>query len=175
MNAPTNGTDAKETLIQTPRLYLRPFSKEDEQKAASLLCNEAFMAFSPTGALNINQARVRFAQILKSYEKNGIGKFAVIEESSKYLIGYCGIESCEIDGESHLELGFRLCVNYRGLGYATEAASAVLRYAMAQGIEKVIAFTEPGNQASINVLQKLGFRAYRKSFFSDMPVVLFMK
>ena len=50
---------------------------------------------------------------------------------------------------------------------AYEAAAAVLRYARsALGLTRILAITSPGNAASIELLQKLGFRFERRQRLS---------
>lgn len=161
-----------ESMIETSRLILRPFALEDEGAAISLLMCPEFMAYSPTGALGVKEARQRFVDLVASHDGNCLGKLAVIAKSSGTLIGYCGIEMCDIGGKSSAELGFRLQMNYHGVGYATEAAAAVLERAEPV-LGNVIAFTEPANEPSIRVLQKLGFRSTGESSFKGMAVVIF--
>lgn len=157
-------------MIQTSRLTLRPFSPSDEAAVIDLLMCPEFMAYSPTGAMEKEAANQRFYQLLCSYQLNGLGKLAVVVKSCGTLIGYCGIEVCAIDGVQRPELGFRLQTSYRGKGYATEAATALLS---SNNIDGVVAFTEPTNHASIKVLAKLGFRQTGISSFRGMPVILF--
>lgn len=157
-------------MIQTERLILRPFTPGDEVAVVSLLMCADFMIHSPSGALQCDSARERFRRLMSSYEANGFGKLAVVLKPCKTLIGYCGVEMCEIDSEYHPELGFRLVSQYRGKGYATEAARAVL---CALEIDNVIAFTEPSNKESVNVLQKLGFCQTGMSSFGGIEIMLF--
>ncbi len=160
-------------MIQTPRLTLRPFKPEDEATAVCLLMCPEFMAYSPTGALDQEAAGRRFRDLLRGHKENGIGKMAVAITPSNTPIGYCGLELCELDGIQQIELGFRLQTSYRGRGYATEAAQALLASVDPKFSRNVIAFTEPSNQASLRVLEKLGFRKTGESSFRGMPVSLF--
>jgi ribosomal-protein-alanine N-acetyltransferase len=161
------------TTILSERLLLRPFLPEDEAAVIRLLTNPDFMVYSPSGALTGPSARVRFDELCKSYHQYGFGKFAVLLRDSPVLLGYCGVEQCEIDGALQVELGFRLHSAYRGQGYATEAGRAFLEW-YHNGYQKpVIAFTEPSNKPSIRVLEKLGFAELKKSSFMQMPVTVF--
>lgn len=159
-------------MIETSRLTLRPFAPEDESVAVSLLRCPEFMAYSPSGALDTKGAKQRFSELMASCERNGLGKLAVVVKSSGTIIGYCGIEMCEIEGARKPELGFRLHMDHRGMGYAAEAAAAVLHQAEPV-LSSVIAFAEPANKSSIRVLEKLGFRPTGKSCFKGVAVVLF--
>lgn len=55
-----------------------------------------------------------------------------------------------------VEIGWHLHPNAWGHGYATEAARAVLDDAFGRGLPKVLAVTDPRNQASQAVCRRLG-------------------
>jgi RimJ/RimL family protein N-acetyltransferase/8-oxo-dGTP pyrophosphatase MutT (NUDIX family) len=73
------------------------------------------------------------------------------------VVGDAGFRRPPAGGE--VELGYSTLPEHRGRGYATEAAAALVEWALAQpGVERVVADPEPGNEASIRVLEKLGMR-----------------
>ena len=56
-----------------------------------------------------------------------------------------------------VELGFGIQPKRRNLGYASEAARALVGWALEQScVERVFARCEPTNRASIRVLEKIG-------------------
>ena len=62
------------------------------------------------------------------------------------------------DVTSRGEIGYWVCPEDQGQGYATEAAKLGLRYAFNErGLHKVMARVLEGNTASRQVLEKLGF------------------
>jgi Acetyltransferases, including N-acetylases of ribosomal proteins len=163
------------TIILSERLLLRPFLPEDEIAAIRLLTNPDFMVYSPSGALTEVSARERFNELCESYRRFGFSKFAVFLRDSPILLGYCGVEQCEIDGALQVELGFRLHSAYRGQGYATESGRAFLEWHHNSYQKPVIAFTEPSNKPSICVLEKLGFQQFSESKFGGMSVIVFRR
>jgi ribosomal-protein-alanine N-acetyltransferase len=136
------------------------------------MCSE-FMVFSPSGALDREQAIVRFSELVHGPNEKCLGKLALIEKQNTNIIGYCGIEPCEIEGRNCGELGFRLSLGSRNKGYATEAARAILAYEQDRGRKEVVAIAEPDNVLSIHVLFKLGFTKVCHSSYLGMPVILF--
>ena len=74
----------------------------------------------------------------------------------------CGlIRRPELEGP---DLGFAFLPEFTGMGYAHEIAEATLLHAHdVLKLSRVVAITAPTNQASINVLKKLGF-AFKKTF-----------
>lgn len=128
------------------------------------------MAYSDAGALSIDRALARYKEILE-YSKSGLGKKALILKNTDEIIGYCGIEPFELDGEPALELGYRLIASYRGHGYATEAARAVISNFEAN---KLFAYAEPENIKSLNVLHKLGFEELGFRQIKEKSCLLFL-
>ncbi len=61
------------------------------------------------------------------------------------------------DETGTVEIGYGLIPDYRGYGYATEAAKALVEWALAQpGVRRVVAECNRDNTASVRVLEKLG-------------------
>jgi [ribosomal protein S5]-alanine N-acetyltransferase len=74
------------------------------------------------------------------------------------------MEPYELDAGTEVELGYRLCLDYWGKGYAREAAAVVLRYGFEElKLERILGLTLPHNRASLKILETLGF-PYRQDF-----------
>ncbi|MGF1741943.1 GNAT family N-acetyltransferase [Vibrio profundum] len=162
-------------MISTERLLLRPFRTQDEAEMIALLNNPEFMAYSPSGDMDRHQAKQRFDSLLTAFDDFGIGKFAVVEESSGELIGYCGVAYFEYAGCNKVELGYRLKTTARGKGYALEASLATLSDAKQRGYERVMALSEPSNVVSQHILRKLGFTPLEIGKYQGMAVQYFEK
>jgi RimJ/RimL family protein N-acetyltransferase len=68
-----------------------------------------------------------------------------------YLEEYC-------PGANAVEIGYTVLERYRGLGYATEAAGALMDWARNRhGITRFVASVSPTNAASLGVIGKFGF------------------
>ena len=84
--------------------------------------------------------------------------WVAIEPAAATVIGDLGFHS-PVTGHAEVEMGYVLLPAYRGRGYATEAAAALLEWAFGQpGVERVVLSIEPGNSASLRVAEKLGMR-----------------
>jgi RimJ/RimL family protein N-acetyltransferase len=91
------------------------------------------------------------------YRSYGFGLNRVALAADDRAIGICGILRRETLADA--DLGFALLPEYRGQGYALEAAGAVLEHARtALGIGRLAAIVDPDNVGSIRLLKKLGFR-----------------
>jgi len=80
----------------------------------------------------------------------------IVERSSNTVIGSINLKGAP-DSEGDVEIGWGLNESYRGRGYATEAAAAVIRWAFQQaGVCSVSATVPDDNHASQRVARRLG-------------------
>ncbi|MEY9843276.1 GNAT family N-acetyltransferase [Streptacidiphilus sp. MAP5-3] len=84
------------------------------------------------------------------------GAWAVIRRADGLAIGGCGFHGAPLDGV--VEIGYDLAASARGQGFASAAARLVTAYALAHdGVDLVVAHTDPANAASQAVLTRVGF------------------
>jgi len=144
--------------IATPRLILRPPTRADIPDMVSELND-----FSVTRML----ARVPFPYgrrdaeaFLDSSERDGNGLTLVITASGR-LVG--GIGLARIDDTC--ELGYWLGRAHWGMGFATEAVRAFVRYTFATyAIERMTSGVFIDNADSLRVQDKVGFRIVGRRF-----------
>ena len=83
--------------------------------------------------------------------------FAVVHVADNIIIGLCGFTGPPGTDEM-VEIAYGIAPGYRARGYASEAAQALVAYAMAIGQVRIIrAYTLPQHNASTRVLLKCGF------------------
>jgi RimJ/RimL family protein N-acetyltransferase len=110
----------------------------------------------PPASLAEEIANVR-AHRADYYAARGYGLWGVVRRDDDALIGRCGLLSSTIDGRPEVELSYLLDPAFRGNGFATEAARAVLAFASAVlGLERVVAVIQPANAPSRRVAERLG-------------------
>jgi len=142
-------------FVRTPRLLLRPGWIEDAPALATAIGEEAIVRNLATAPYpyGIDDARsflalaedARLPRLLAFARTRGVPR----------LIGGCGLHR---DGQGDVELGYWIGRAHWGLGYATEAAGAVLAMGRALGHRRIVAGHFTDNPASGHVLRKLGFR-----------------
>lgn len=82
----------------------------------------------------------------------------VLKETGK-IIGTCLVFYNDEDCDNHWDISYNLGRQYWGKGYITEAMKAVMRFAEKElGMKECITSYAKVNNASANVLHKLGFR-----------------
>ena len=145
-------------LLSTPRLCVRPLQASDAAFIVSLLNDDAFIRNIGDRGVRTPEDAVRYITNgpVASYERYGFGLCAVEFADSGSPIGICGL--LQREQLPAPDIGFAFLPEYRSQGYAHEAASAVKADAHARlGIPTVLAIVNPDNEASIRLLERLGF------------------
>ena len=145
-------------ITETERLIVRQFHLSDEDAMNRLFGDPEVMRFGD-GVQTPAWVRDWLERRLENYRRSSsLGPWAVVEKSSEQTLGYCGLfHFPDICGVPETEIGYRLARAHWRRGYATEAAQAVLKYAInTLGFSRLIALIDPQNAASIRVAEKLG-------------------
>ena len=145
--------------IETDRLILREYVEDDAEAFFQLNSDPEVMRFVPdTSFINVGQAwEILLAHPIADYRKYGFGRCACILKSTGENIGFAGLKYLEAFGE--VEVGYRLMRAHWGIGLATEAAIASVRFGFADlALKQIIGLVMPENIASVRVLEKAGLR-----------------
>ena len=148
--------------IETERLMMRPFQKDDVERLFLLDSNPEVMKYVGQKTLTKKEQSAEVIKMVqKQYAEKGIGRWAVIEKESNLLIGWSFLKYLteEINGIKNVyDLGYRFLPEFWGKGYATESAKASLEYGFKKmNLDKICAHAHSENEASIYTLKKLGF------------------
>jgi RimJ/RimL family protein N-acetyltransferase len=77
--------------------------------------------------------------------------------SENMLIGNCGYKGPPKEGV--VEIGYEVAELYRGQGFATEIATALIEHAFSDHrVEQILAHTLAEENASVHILRRCGFR-----------------
>ncbi|HWH22561.1 MAG TPA: GNAT family N-acetyltransferase [Allosphingosinicella sp.] len=143
-------------FARTERLLLRPGWREDAPALLEAIADEAIVR---------NLAKAPWPYTMADAEaflgaERGPTEFASLifrrTPGSPELVGCAGLGRTP---EGEVELGYWIAKPYWGLGYASEAAEAVIEIARrGLRLEKLVASHFTDNPASGRVLEKLGFR-----------------
>jgi len=171
-------------ILETPRLLLRPFEREDAVAAHGWFGDRVVMKYTPSGPdASVGVTRERLARYEAHQALHGFSKWLVFERSSGQAIGDAGLLVLEGDARPErwrrgtddgtaadqpresgldrgpwIDLGFRFRPPWWRKGYATEAGAAWISVAFGSlGLDRLNAFVHPDNLASMKVLERLGF------------------
>lgn len=148
--------DDEDTVLETPRLILRPPRPADAAALAVLANNPRVV--ENTGRLPYpygeHDARQWIARPARKREARFVIAFKPPEPT---LVGVVGFDRL-VDGDAP-DLGYWLGEPYWGQGFATEAARAAIDFAfVTHGFKRLAAGCRVTNTASRRVLEKCGFQ-----------------
>ncbi|HNP63317.1 MAG TPA: GNAT family N-acetyltransferase [Woeseiaceae bacterium] len=153
---------APERQFETARLYLRPVTVDDAALMLAIWNDPTFIRnVADRGIRTLEQAREAVALgAEKLFADYGYGPYSLTLKSSGDQIGICGLFRRENFDDP--DIGFSLLPDYRGMGYAGEAAIEVVRYARDElALETLHAIVSPQNGPSIGLIEKLGLHFER--------------
>ncbi len=160
----------------TERLRFRHLRLSDAPLLRRLYADPTVMARTLFEPLTADQALQRLQRMLAAYRQGGACMLGIVLKNSGELIGYCGLERSRVAGQHLVEFEQMLLPRYWGQGYASEAAQAVLDQQQRQlQLQKIYALVDPGHEASIRVLQKVGMRRIKDSSYGGKPVAIFLR
>lgn len=145
---------------ETERLLLRGWRDDDRAALLAMSTDPEVMRHFPA-PMTEAQAEAFLAK-QRDREARGDPFLHVVElRSSGTFLGFTGLSPVDFEAgfTPAVEIGWRLCRDAWGHGYATEAATTVLAHAFTQlSLGEVVSFTAVGNLRSRAVMQRLGMR-----------------
>jgi RimJ/RimL family protein N-acetyltransferase len=146
--------------LETERLALRPFVREDVEQFLPVVSDPISMRFYPR-PFDRDMAGRWIERALERYEHDGFGLLAVTEKDSGSLVGDCGPAVMDTSHGTFVELGWHIRRDRQGRGYATEAGAACRDRAWeALDVDRLISLIRPENVPSWSVARALGFRPW---------------
>lgn len=185
--------------LQTPRLLIRPVLLEDCEALFAYRSDtetNQFLSLVPSKVGDIRQFILRSSPEMNI--PNTWFQLAIVLKDSETIIGDVGIHflgsgsgshsdsgsdsnsdsdsksgtGSKLDSDSEnrqIELGYTLHKDFRGMGYATEALSAIIDHLIFDlKKHRITASIDPRNTSSIRLIERLGFRKeahFKQSLF----------
>ena len=145
-------------VLDTERLRLRTLALDDAPFYLVVVNDPAFIEYiGDRGIRTLDAARKAIAEGPMAMQAAlGHSLCLVVRKQDGAPIGMCGL--IKRDTLPEVDIGYAFLPQFRGQGYATEAAAGVLAYAGTIGIRRLLAITSPGNAGSNAVLKKIGMR-----------------
>jgi len=163
-------------ILETQRLILQRVTVDDAGVILALLNEPSFIRnIGDRGVRTLEGARDYIInRLIASYDNFGFGMYLVVMKDSGSPVGLCGL--IRRDGLDDVDIGYAFLQQFWSNGYATESALAVKKYAKnIIGLKRLVAITDPTNQGSIRVLEKIGleFEKMIKLSEDDIELKLF--
>jgi [ribosomal protein S5]-alanine N-acetyltransferase len=150
-------------ILESERLLFRPhlITDLDDYCAMEMDINvRRYVGGYPRTRENAEQRFPR--NQLRATSTDRLALWATVLKTNNAYIGRCGLyphfgaDGKPMAGEA--VLAFYIASPYWGQGFATEAGKAFIRFGFAElALTRIVTTVEKGNDASVRVLQKLGF------------------
>lgn len=158
-------------FITTARLLLRPWEDNDRPAYATMNQDPEVMRFFPAPQSRETSDRAIDAW-MSELDTRGWSNWAVAIRDTGRFIGFIGLTVPKrvLPFSPCVELGYRLCRDSWGRGYATEGAIAAVRAGFEQaGLTEIVSFTAKLNLPSQAVMKRAGLHDSGRDF--DHPAV----
>lgn len=159
------------TILKTKRLTLREMTVDDVDRLYEIYDGEGMTDYTEPlyedKSLEVEYTR---DYIRNMYEFCGYGLWLVIENDSGRVVGRAGITGRE--GYEQAELGYVIERSRQRRGYAAEACTAIIDYARdVLGMSALNCFVHPGNEASVRLCRRLGFKYLEDTELSGIGMI----
>ncbi len=147
---------------ETARLRLRPLAPDDLDAIHRVWTDPEVRRYLWDGEeISSEVAAGVISDSAASFERVGLGLFAMVLEGQDEPIGFCGF--WRFEGRTDFELAYGLATPYWGTGLATEAVRALIHHGFEDlGFERIAASADTPNAASLRVMQRVGMSYERR-------------
>jgi RimJ/RimL family protein N-acetyltransferase len=146
--------------VRTDRLLLRRWRQADREPFARVNADAEVMRYFPA-RLGRAESDALAGRADALFDRHGYGLWAIERLDTGEFVGFTGLAPMPdgIPGAGGVEVGWRLAQSAWGVGYATEAATAALRFGFdTLGLAEVQSITAVSNIRSRRVMERLGMR-----------------
>jgi len=163
--------------IETERLILRPYRRDDFVAYAALFADPEVTRFVGGIPFSREQAWTRFLRQIGMWHYFGFGFFVLQDRETGQFIGEAGFHdlhrgiSPSVEGT--METGWALSPRSHGQGLATEAVTAAIKWGDQHFPSlKKTCIIDIGNRASLRVASKLQFKETARTTYHGANVIL---
>lgn len=161
--------------LETARLRLEPFNPAHYEGLRAMENDPEIMRYISNGVVKTpEETQASIERVMLRWQQYGFSWWAVREIHSGTVVGAACLQHLANADGAPLELGWRLIAEHHGKGYATEAAEAIIKFAVEHiAVTYLVAVADPENTASQRVMQRLGmtYKAIEQHY--DVPCVVY--
>ncbi len=137
-------------LLMSERTIIQSFKSEDIDSFMKYHNNVDWMKFQ--GFKNLTKLEYQ-EELFKDFSLETGSQLAIIQKNTGVLIGDIFLK---VEKKSIL-IGYTIAPKFSKKGYATEVICEVINWAKYNKFEDILAYVDVQNDASINLLKKIGF------------------
>jgi RimJ/RimL family protein N-acetyltransferase len=140
--------------LETDRLRLR-FWREDDVEPFLDFYRDPESTAVYGGDIKRSDVWRRIALLIGHWQLRGFGPWALEDKATGKFAGHGGLWFP--DGWDDVEVAYGILPEFRGRGYAAEAARRAQDFGYREkGIKRLVSYISPENKASLRVAEKLG-------------------
>lgn len=157
-------------MLETERLILRKLKKSDVDDIFKMRSDADLMRYIREPQTERRESFEWIRMISGRWDAEKLGFCGVIEKETGEFVGWCGLWRLKETNE--IEVGYAIQKDYWGKGYATEAAQKFLEYGFEElELNRIVAVAYPENEASQNVMKRLGMNFVKVGRFYEKQLV----
>ncbi|MGM9683163.1 MAG: GNAT family N-acetyltransferase [Eubacteriales bacterium] len=143
--------------LKTERLLLRSMCESDAYDMYCYAKREdvtEYLLWSPHSSISYTKEYLKYVE--NRYKIGDFYDWAIVNCENMRMIGTCGFTKIDTNNNCG-EIGYVINPEYRGRGFAPEAATAVIGFGFSTlGLHRIEAKFMAGNTPSCRVMEKLG-------------------
>lgn len=145
-------------MLETPRLLLRKFQKEDAEAFFKVIGNDNVCRYMSNNTFpNVERVNKLLDYWIPLYIEPDTIRYAIILKANNELIGYIDVVDYH---EDIPEIGYALNEDYWSKGYMKEALDIMSEYLFTLGFQEIILGVVKENIGSSKVAMKCGYGLY---------------
>ena len=149
-------------LIETDRIYLRNIEESDVHDMYEMDSDaEVHRYLGKNPVTTLDQSMEIIKDIQGQYERNNLGRSAIIEKATGAFVGWAGLKlEDKVRKEfTYYDVGYRLKRKHWGKGLGTEAARLSIVYGFENlGFDEICGAADIENIGSNKILSRIGLK-----------------
>ena len=176
----TNILQVAVPVLETARLKLRGHGLPDFISCAARWADPQVTQFIGGKPLTGEESWARLLRYVGHWSLLGFGYWVIEEKETGKFVGEVGFADYKRDLQPSLdgipEIGWVLCSQEQGKGYATEAVRAATAWGDVHFLPgKTACIIHPENTLSVRVAEKCGYRQAQSTTYKGRPTLMFTR
>ncbi len=168
-------------VVETERLVLCGHTTADLDDSLALWSHPTTVRYIGGRIATREEVWARLQRYVGHWALNGYGFWLVRERATGAFVGEVGLadfkREVDVDYGGAAEAGWVIAPDAQGRGYAGEAMRGALAWADASPAvgPRSLCMIEVGNEPSVRLAAKLGYREHARTSYKADPVVLYTR
>lgn len=165
--------DVMSLVFETQKLRLKPILESELNTLHSIFINPYVRKYlCDDKVLSLQQVEEMLIESKRLFDERKFGLWFIETKDQKKIIGFVGL--WYFFGEEQPQLAYALLPEATKKGYATEAATRILKYCFNElGYQYLLASCDQPNLESRKVVERIGMREVEEKIVNGNPILFF--